>query len=453
MSPQEYAAAISESWFSSSAAFLTLAMLSPVDFPTHFPDCVGSRGILLAIHFGLAIGYKKCNVRDGPMKLQCSVRSDSGTQRFQWQCVRGGHKYGHLFEAVKGVGVLAHVNVNLWAAFFQFVVMLRHNYRWVLIERELEDSFGVCDHHTLRDWRYMFQDGCYTVLRNTDALALGGPGDVVVFDETVVGLHKGVSTGADRHRSSSRSKPLVRKRIAKKLPARTVWKRPSGAQLRKKPAAVAATGRPSAAVAKKPAAAAMKRPAGVAGTDLDPRRNAVWLWLAVTVGHGNEVYTHENGKKRITWEVLPKACSAEGGKPRGLASMSAVIKKRIRKGSFLVFDGWRSSKFAVQRLGYRHAPPVVHDKGWRDIETGFHSNDVESENARFKLWVRNRYSKLLLSMSEASVTQRGDVEGEEPDAPAPAISIRDLSEYAFYVNVGNAMEKAMAACSAYERGD
>ena len=63
---------------------------------------------------------------------------------------------------------------------------------------------------------------------------------------------------------------------------------------------------------------------------------------------------------------------------------------------FLVFDGWKSSKAAVETLGYQHAPPVVHDKGWRDRTTGLHSNDIESESAWFETWARNRNRKMTI---------------------------------------------------------
>ena len=61
------------------------------------------------------------------------------------------------------------------------------------------------------------------------------------------------------------------------------------------------------------------------------------------------------------------------------------------------------------------APPAVnHSIEWRDRATGFHSNDIESENQRIKAFARARYSQLQLS-----------------DA--------DVHEYAYYVNVGDAL--------------
>eukprot|EP00439_Symbiodinium_sp_Y106_P087449 s33_g54.t2 len=83
-------------------------------------------------------------------------------------------------------------------------------------------------------------------------------------------------------------------------------------------------------------------------------------------------------------------------------------------GSFLVFDGWRATEKAVNSLGYTYAPPVKHEKHFRDPSTGFHTNDAESENNRLKKWSRTRYGKLQLNASE-------------------------MDEYVFYVNVGSSL--------------
>ena len=87
---------------------------------------------------------------------------------------------------------------------------------------------------------------------------------------------------------------------------------------------------------------------------------------------------------------------------------------RIKKGSFLVFDKWGGTVKAVKELGFKHAPPVNHSKEFRDRATGFHSNDIESENQRLKHWSRIRYGRLMLSEL-------------------------DVHEYAYYVNVGHTM--------------
>ena len=176
-----------------------------------------------------------------------------------------------------------------------------------------------------------------------------------------------------------------------------------------------------------------------AGTDADKRRNAHWLWMAVSVGKGRERYTHSSNKKRITFAFLPRPEDAPNRKPRGLVSMKRVLRKHIKNKSSLVLDGWESSKAAVVQLGYRHAPPVNHTLGWRNSENGFHSNDIESKNNKLKTWMRVRHTKLQFQgiMELPSLSHDNDVPVEECSP--------DLYEYAFYINVGTDMEHVMRA--------
>ena len=181
-------------------------------------------------------------------------------------------------------------------------------------------------------------------------------------------------------------------------------------------------------VSKKPAGAKPKKK----GTP-DTRRDGRWLWVAVSCGHGKTLHTHENGLKRITFTLLPHRDVAPNRKPRGLTSIKNVITKHIKKKSFLVFDGWKSSSAAATRLGYRFAPPVNHSKAWRDRETGFHSNDVESENSRLKTWLRQRYTKLRLTISQPTYGAEGD----------ESLDLLDLYEFAHYTNVGKSIATIM----------
>ena len=174
----------------------------------------------------------------------------------------------------------------------------------------------------------------------------------------------------------------------------------------KKPAASAVAKRPASHVAKKPAA------------QRNLKNNGRWLWLAIAVGKGKAVYTHGNQLKRVTYRLLPAAGDAQDRKPRGVAELGDTIRERVRKGSFLVYDGWKSTDSAVQAMGFRHAPPVVHEDKYRDAATGFHTNDAESENLRVKRWSRHRYGRLSLSAN-------------------------DMDEYVFYINVGEGMAAVM----------
>ena len=112
---------------------------------------------------------------------------------------------------------------------------------------------------------------------------------------------------------------------------------------------------------------------------------------------------------------MPRKDEAISNKPRGFEEIRDTIKARIRPGTILVFDKWLSTVKAVNRLGYKHPPAVNHSVEFRGRVTGFHSNDIESENNRLKHWARVRYGRL--SLSEL-----------------------DLHEYTFYINVGSDMK-------------
>ena len=122
--------------------------------------------------------------------------------------------------------------------------------------------------------------------------------------------------------------------------------------------------------------------------------------------------------KRVTFRILPRKSEAEDHTPRGLGEIKHTIADRIAKGSTVVSDGWSSTVSALRELGYKHPPPVVHEDGYRDLKTGFHTNDAESENSRLKGKNRKRYGKLLLNENE-------------------------LAEYTFYINIGSTMPKVL----------
>ena len=107
-------------------------------------------------------------------------------------------------------------------------------------------------------------------------------------------------------------------------------------------------------------------------------------------------------------------------KPRGYEEIAFTLQSHINKGCIVVSDKWKSTVQALNALGYRSPPAINHGIEFRDRETGFHSNDIESENNRLTTWSRHRYSRLQLTEL-------------------------DLHEYAYYVNVGSLM--ALVACA------
>lgn len=420
--------AVREEWFETQTAFLANVVYAKVDFPEALTDTVEVRAMGIFAHYGLVNVVKKCPVCDAPAVLEESWRSDNGKVRFKWACSSHGHK--HYDAAVAGVGILKKVEVGSWMTFLNFIALLRAGTPLHKMYAELRAAWGNCSDKNFRRWKDMYQGELKKANEKLDLMKIGGPNHVVVMDETVVGVHpddgfeslthKGIRKGAPRVRSGTRSRPKVRARIAKALPARTIWKgdkpmKSAGVTRGKKNVVKR---RPAAMKVKK---TIMKRPAargGVRGTSADPRSNGRWLWAAVSVGKGTEKWTHGNGKKRFAWRFLPSRYNAEKSKPRGFEEIRKTIEQHVAKKSILVFDGWLSSLKAAQDLGFRHAPPVVHDVGWRDVETGWHSNDIESENNRLKHWSRVRYSALK-------------------------ISELDMHEYAYYVNAGDTMADVM----------
>jgi len=164
----------------------------------------------------------------------------------------------------------------------------------------------------------------------------------------------------------------------------------------------------------------MKKPAA------NLKNSGKWLWIAVDVGFRKEKLTHGAGNKRLSYRLLPRAPEAKDNMPRGLPEIKDTLAARVRPGSFLVFDGWVATRSAVRQLGYDCAPPVIHETAYRDVKTGFHTNDVESENARLKGWSRKRYGRLN-------------------------ITVEEMDEYVFYVNVGGQMRDVMRGL-AYSNG-
>lgn len=247
-----------------------------------------------------------------------------------------------------------------------------------------------CEEHprTFQSWRALYQDALTKYMTKHQSMILGKSlGDVVVFDETHMGSQRGISKSSATESVNSRSKPIVAMKVLERLPARALHKRP-------------AMRRPASASSSCPAARPLLRPASVMktvfnenkrGTDKDARSAGRWLFDAVLVGHKSEKYIHENSKKRFSVAILPKPALAPDEKSRGKASMKQAILSCISKKGFVVHDSWKASTTAIADLGFSAAPPVNHSVGWRDTNTGFHSNDIESEFSRLKNMVRERH--------------------------------------------------------------
>ena len=373
MTLHEFQKAVSPSWFTSQTAFLAHVVLASVAFPSHLPDSWHARALVVFLHYGLVQTVKECPVCKGPVHIQSRITK--GCSTLTWTCTRLGHK--HLDKSVNGFGILKKVSINNWMPFLNLLVLFWLERAWRDIVIEMQDAYGNIKEHTLTSWRRLAQSVIKKYIDVVNGWVIGSENVVVVIDESVIGWNKdapkGIRKFSPARRTGLRSRRAVRKRILKRLPAKTLWKKPAGAVMKK----------PAGAVMKKPSSTScgtvMKKPASkvsVQGTEKDPRANGRWMWAAVAVGKGSQLYTHENGLKTFTYKFLPNKSLAQDGKPRGLKEIRSVLQERVAKGSFLVFDKWRSTVAAVKQLGYKSAPPVDHSSGFRDQDTGFHSNDI-----------------------------------------------------------------------------
>ena len=365
------------------------------------------RGVALCAHYGLVERPGRCPKCHGCLILTIYVRPENGNPQFRWACEKNTF---HHRVCLKGIGPLKQVSSNSWMAFWNLMMLLRLNLPLHKAYSDIRAAWGNTDVKTFRAWKKTYQQHLMVANEELELLKIGSPKEVVVCDETMVGVHpedgfesfqhKGVSKSSPRTRTSSQSRPKIRQKILKRLPAQTIHRKPASKQLRP----------------------VKKRPAGKAGTSKDGRSNGRWLWAAVTVGKGNTRFTHGNRRKRLAFRFLPRASEALDEKPKGVAEIRKTLRSHIHKDSILVFDGWKPTEQAADLENFDHVPPIIHNIEFRDRETGFHSNDIESENKRLKQWSRVRNSMLRLTEL-------------------------DLHEYTYYINGGSTVTDIMKGLS------
>ena len=145
---------------------------------------------------------------------------------------------------------------------------------------------------------------------------------------------------------------------------------------------------------------------------------------------------HAMRNTRIAIAVLPPPAEALDGKPRGTSSLAQILSRYIKHNTDAVADKWGATAPALRQAGRGLRGQVNHDQNWRDPITGYHSNDIESEWGRFKLWYQHRCS-YVRSPNNVSDTQKR------------ALMQDQLNEYVFYVNVGSDIATIMRAFQHY----
>ena len=415
-----------DEWFASNTHFVENIVRRKIVMPDHIPDTMSVRALAIFMKYGTACSYPKC--------AECRVKTKLVTcrdQSFRWMCTASGKKHAH--PAVNAHGFLVHIRPGSWMAFLNFINSLRLGKSFREIALEIVAGWGNINEKTMRHWKAIYQTQLGIALADLGGMVVGTGGTTVVFDETVVGVHKedgwsfesrGISKkGAKQKRAGWQgrtTKVMITKGVLKRYPARTVYKTQevqasSPVLVLKRPSSVAST------VLKRPSGAFMEKPSS------NLKNTGRWRVLAVEVGKGTTIYTHDAKTKRVTYRLLPRAADAKEGMPRGLEEVKDTLEACVSKKAFVVHDGWTSSVEAVKQLGYKSAPPVKHEDGYRDKATGFHTNDAESENARLKKWNRHRYGQLQLNANE-------------------------MNEYIFYINIGDSMSAVLGGLAVSNGG-
>ena len=190
---------------------------------------------------------------------------------------------------------------------------------------------------------------------------------------------------------------------------------------------------------KRPAKVVMKKPAGPGGKKIvrnpakDKRSKSRWILALVECGKlGGAKKSHKDHTKRISMSLLPRKSDAPRTGPRGKESLLKTMRERLKTESLYVSDEWASTPGAVEAAGSSMLGTCNHSKSWRNPITGIHSNDAESEFARFKLFVRVKYDYMRATNAT------------DPMKKDRAMELK-LAEYVFYTNVGREMRHIMAA--------
>ena len=388
--------------FSGPAVESPFAFLEQMQRPlavTRVVDTWGLRGIIMALHFGLAHAQVRCWQRKcrGRVSLRDRPRHDRpGVLRYSWHC-----PCCHATKGVQGLGVLSSIRQDHWAAFFYFLSFLCIDVRWSVILAELKRKFqmGLRNKYVPK-WLNHVQKDMNAYMNGSAPYVLGDSKSIVVVDETAWGKGKGISKAPVKP-GGQRRRELARVRIKKRLPARTTWTKKGEA------------------LSKEIKARMAKRKPGP-----KPNRRTRWVWLATLVGtKDGEKYTHDNGKKQVVAKLLPMAHQSRHGKPRGEEELKALFQGHTKRGAISVTDEWPGTMAAIKRLRRSGQHKVVkHQDEWRNKE-GWHTNDGESENGRMKQWARTRHGKL------------------------PVVTQSLLDEYMFGVNVGRSFDNITSALS------
>ena len=173
-----------------------------IEFPDKMTDSLTTRGVVLCMHFQCVEVPGTCEICGS--KLHLYHHTTGNRPRFEWGCSQGGRKNGHSLIATKGCGVFAFTDPSNWVPLMHFIVLLKNNDRYSTVLREMRAMYGLTD-RILATRKRAYQSSLRTAVFSLGLHVIGGDEETVVFDETMMGVHRAVSLNVKRNSSDRRT--------------------------------------------------------------------------------------------------------------------------------------------------------------------------------------------------------------------------------------------------------
>lgn len=376
------------------------------------------RAVVVLLHFGVIESLQQCPACAGQVRMLPATGRNSPT----WVCCQTPSKKGHLAKVVRPGGELAHVYASWWMAFLHYVVYMRSGARIKNMVADMRALYGL-SHDTVARWTRLYSSVLKRYLVEVELVLIGRDGnEVVSIDESAFGHIKSVA------------KKPAGTLVVRTMPGKTVWRRPAArpqkGTAQKRASFLARPSRKMSQVShKRPAGKIAKKPSN-GGKKLSSVR---WLWGAVECGpKGGAKKSHKLKNKRVFMKMLPKAEDALAQKPRGKETLAQAMLECLSKDCHLVADEWLATPPAAIAAGQQLMGSCNHSRNYRNPATGVHSNDIESEWARFKLWYRTKFAFVRAGPGKSEEAARQVIENH-------------MWEYMYYTNVGDSMDAVMRA--------
>ena len=392
MDLNQFCQSITDDCFTSSATFQKDVVYSRLDLQ-ELGDSPTLRALCVLMHYGMVDVPDKCETCGAKCSL---VQTARYPDELMWLCNENRSK-SHFKKTLSVPAI--EVRNNKLLPFLHCLVFMMCNERVGRIQEELDAARG-CKRNSIFNWQKLYHQAISKLVSKKGLNKIGGEKERCAIDETAIGK-VGRMVGKPPQKAGTFARGADR--IKARRPCKTLWK-------------------PKA----KPF------PTRKAGSSRDKRANKAtqWIWLGVQCGKGGQQpRSHAAGSKRVAMSVLPDAPSAPAKKPRGAESLTQVLKARLRSKTKLSADGWKGTEKAAANLKLP-VKVVNHNKTFRAAD-GTHTNDVESEIAKFKLWPRGKWAKVRTLNSHCSEKKQTALKSH-------------LDEYVAQTNLGTGMRLRMS---------